>query len=211
MAGDAAPLRDPEKDVVNADPLQITWWAALAGSATAIIAFVIAILDELNALEVSENIKIALVGLIGAGIIGWAISSAADALAKVYSTAHVTPEVTQTTSEGVEKKTPARPAIQTAADTLAKGYGAAHGVPATGAPAAAAPAPAAEQQFVPLPLLTVQVGDDAQAKAVLALVKDDKTVEYLVGLNGQQLGWKPQSEVRIPSQSTPPSHTSDAS
>lgn len=194
MAGDGGFLRDDTKDVVKADPLQITWWAALAGSVTAITAFVIALLDELNALAIPDNIKIALIGLIGAGIIGWAISSAGDALARAYASAHVTPGVTETTPEGAEKTTPPKPAIQTAADALAKVYGTAHGVPS----AAATPGAVTKTQLVPLPApLIVQVGD-AQARAILAMVKEDKTVEYLVGLDGQQLDWKPESQVRVP-------------
>lgn len=175
-------LRDSAKDVVGSDPLQITWWAALSGAVTAAGAFGTAILDQVNVLPIPDPIKIAVIGLIGASIIGWAIASAGDALARAYATAHVTPK---------EEDLP-KPAIQTAATALAEVYKAAHPAPADETAAGNAQA-----RLVSLPVpLEVRVGN-ATAHAVLALVKEDKTIEYLVGLPGQQLDWKPEAAVQV--------------
>ena len=173
--------RNAANDVVEADSLRVTWWAALSASVTTIAAFAVAILDQLNALTIPDNIKIAIIGLIGAGVIGWAIASAGDALARAYATAHVTPK---------EDDVP-KPAIQTAATALAEAYKEAHPALAGGAVGGNA-----QERLVALPSVDVRVGN-ADAKAVLALVKEDKTVEYLVGLPGQQLDWKPSASVQL--------------
>ncbi len=171
--------RNAENDVVESDSLRVTWWAALSASVTTIGAFAVAVLDQLNALTIPDNIKIALIGLIGAGVVGWAIASSGDALARAYAAAHVT-----SNEDDVPK-----PAIQTAAAALVTAYEKAH-------PAAPPAGANGQGRLVPLPSVEVRVGN-ADAKAVLALVKEDKSVEYLVGLPGQQLDWKPSASVAL--------------
>jgi hypothetical protein len=78
-------------DVVGSDSLRFTTTAGFAGAVTAIVGALLPILDKITALKVSENIKIAAIGLIGAGVLAWAIASAGDVLARAYATAHVHP------------------------------------------------------------------------------------------------------------------------
>jgi len=78
-------------DVVGSDSLRFTTAAGFAGALTAITGAVLPLVDKFTALNVSENIKIAMIGLVGVGILGWAIASAGDVLARAYATAHVIP------------------------------------------------------------------------------------------------------------------------
>ena len=114
----------------------------------------IAVLQALNVLDISEPIRIALIALVGAGILAWAIAAAGDSLARAYGLAHVTR--TDPTKEN-------EPAIKTAAFKLAEVYAAAN--PAVDAQKAATAAQVRLCAF-PVPLQVRAQGSDAQAVAL---------------------------------------------
>lgn len=78
-------------DVIEAGSLRFTTTAGYAAAITAILAGMVPVLDWLTRLEVSENLKIALLALIGAGVLGWAIASVGDVLARAYASAYMKP------------------------------------------------------------------------------------------------------------------------
>jgi hypothetical protein len=143
--------------VIDTPAVGFTWIAGLSGAVTAIIAAAISIgqgfgVDVLNS---PTPITVALIALVGAGIIGWSIAATGDTLARAYASAHVTRTETGENNQ---------PAIQTAAEKLAQVYAAANGV-STDANTTATP----QGRLVPFPTpLPVKVrGKDAQAVAVL--------------------------------------------
>ena len=111
-----------DQPVIDTPSPVFTTGAGFSAAITAIGAAVIAILPSLTALEVSEPVKVALIALIGAGVLAWAIAAAGDSLARAYGLAHVT---------RTEPEKPNQPAIQTAAVRLADAYAAAHGLKPT--------------------------------------------------------------------------------
>ena len=109
--------------VIDTPGTPFTSAAGFSAAIAAALAGALAILQGLDVLEITEPVKIALIGLVGAGILAWAIAAAADSLARAYAVAHVT-----RTKPG----DPNLPALQTAADKLAGVYVAAHGVSTDG-------------------------------------------------------------------------------
>jgi hypothetical protein len=145
--------------------------------------------DVLNA---PTSITVALIALVGAGIIGWSIAAAGDTLARAYASAHVTRTATGENNQ---------PAIQTAAEKLAQVYAAAHGI-STEANTIATP----QGRLVPFPTpLPVKVrGKDAQAVAVLVSGESGKeTQKYLVGLPDSQMTWMPSDAISLPAAPSP--------
>jgi hypothetical protein len=107
--------------VIDTPAVGFTWIAGLSGAITAIIAAIISIGQGLgiNVLEAPTPITVALIALVGAGIIGWSIAATGDTLARAYASAHVTRTETGENNQ---------PAIQTAAEKLVQIYAAAHGI-----------------------------------------------------------------------------------
>lgn len=104
--------------VIDTPGTRFTSAAGFSAAIAAALAGALAVLQGLDVLEITEPVKIALNGLVGAGVLAWAIAAAGDLLARAYALAHVTGVV------GKENQ----PAIQTAADKIAEIYAAAHGV-----------------------------------------------------------------------------------
>jgi hypothetical protein len=67
-----------------------TPFTSVAGfSAATVVAAAISVLQGLDVLNGTEPVKIALLGLVGAGLLAWAIAAAGDSLARAYTVAHV--------------------------------------------------------------------------------------------------------------------------
>ncbi len=182
-------ITNPSTPVIDTSPQGFTTAAGFSAAVTAIVAALIAVGQGLGfeLVDAPTAIKVALIGLIGAGIIGWAIAATGDTLARAYALAHVT-----RTEEGTENQ----PAIQTAADKLAKVYADAN-------PKVDVPEASEASQGPPHPLptpLNVKVqGKDAQAFAIRVSHDAGKeTLEYLVGLPGAQPEWKTGAAVYMP-------------
>jgi len=185
--------------------------AGFSAAASAIVAATISILQGLNVLDVTEPVKIGLLGLAGAGLLAWAIAAAGDSLARAYAVANVS----RTPSDQDNQ-----PAIQAAAIRLADAYAAAHGVKVTppasqaGGGASAPPAsaytpvsPAATKEIhLPIspPLKVKQGAQEGEAVAVQVSGDSGKeTRSYLVGFPGSPPDWVPSDAIYIPS-ATPP-------
>lgn len=175
---------DGSKDLIEARKLGFTTAAGFASLIVVIVGGVIPALDPIFEKDISDPLKIAVIGLVGVGIIGWAIAGTGDVLARAYASAHIV---------RFEGK-PNQPALQTAAnelqeaiDKLASAYSDAH-------PSSAKKTPA---QLIALPTpLDVEVRGTA-SKAVAALVEEDETVKYLVGRPGEELAWVSGSAVYL--------------
>ena len=184
---------NPEKNLIESDKLGFTTVAGGASGIVVVVALLTAVVDWLEGVSVNENVKIALIGLAGAGFLAWAIASGADVLARGYAASHV-----------ANKDTAHQPALQAATEKLepklgelVKAYGAAHPPvrPDGGTPVAALPAPVAPPAPVTLPVtLDVQVGT-GQARAIAARVQADGKISYLVALQGQRPRWADEAEV----------------
>jgi hypothetical protein len=79
-----------ETPVIDTPGTPFTSAAGFAAAIAAILAGALAVLQGLDVLEIFEPVKIALIGLVGAGILAWAIVAAGDSLARAYALAHVT-------------------------------------------------------------------------------------------------------------------------
>jgi hypothetical protein len=175
--------------VIDTPAVGFTWIAGLSGAATAIIAAVISIgqglgIDVLNS---STPITVALIALVGAGVIGWSIAATGDTLARAYASAHVTRTETGENNQ---------PAIQTAAEKLAQVYAAANGV-STGANTTVTP----QGRLVafPSPLPVKVRGKDGQAVAALVSGESGKeTQRYLVGFPDSQINWISSEALSMP-------------
>ena len=187
----------PNTPVIDTPSPNFTWIAGVSGAITALIAGAIAIGQGLgfDVLAAPTPVKVALIGLIGAGIIGWSIAAAGDTLARAYALAHVT-----RTEPGKENQ----PALQIAAHELAGVYAAAHGVPMlTNQPPAPLPAvltKAATPQcpFCPFPTLFPVMVQGKEAHAIAMRVSGDagkEKQEYLVGLPNAQPKWMDEAAV----------------
>jgi hypothetical protein len=185
--------------------------AGFSAAAAAIVAAAISVLQGLDVLNVTEPVKIALLGLVGAGLLAWAIAAAGDSLARAYAVAHVT----RTPSDQDNK-----PAIQAAAIRLADAYAAAHGLkpntpanPSDGGVSATttsvyspvSPTTSKEYCFELSSPLGVKVhGKDAQAVAVLISGESGKeTQRYLIGLPGSPLSWMNSDAISMPDAAPP--------
>jgi hypothetical protein len=180
--------------VVDSPSVGSTWLAGLSAAVTALLAAAISIFQGLDVLNLSDPVKIGLIGLIGAGILGWAIATSGDALARAYAQAHVT------RVDGENNQ----PALQTAANKIAEVYAAAHGVSiiSNSADQGAPAIKASQEQLCPFPTpLKVKVrGNDAQAIAVLLSSTGGKeTQKYLIGVPGDQITWVDDAAISIPS------------
>lgn len=174
--------------VIDTPPVvPFTSGAGFSAAATAIVAATIAVLQALNVLDISEPIRIALIALVGAGILAWAIAAAGDSLARAYGLAHVTR--TDPTKEN-------EPAIKTAAFKLAEVYAAAN--PAVDAQKAATAAQVRLCAF-PVPLQVRAQGSDAQAVALFVSGEVGKEQQrYLVGRHNRKLEWVDGDEIYLP-------------
>lgn len=90
------PPESKPKDVIEAGSLRFTTTAGYAAAITAIVAGAVPVLDWVTDLNVNDSLKIALVGLVGAGVLGWAIASAGDVLARAYASAYMKPRTSDT-------------------------------------------------------------------------------------------------------------------
>jgi len=182
--------------VIDTPGTRFTSAAGFSAAIAAALAGALAVLQGLDVLEISEPVKIALIGLVGAGILAWAIAAAGDSLARAYALAHVTRK------EGEENQ----PAIQTATNKLVEVYGAAHGITITDGKLtpAAQPAPQGEVTPLPTPLKVKLRGKDAQAIAIRVSGESGKeTQRYLVGLPDSQLTWVSSDAISLPAPPTP--------
>jgi hypothetical protein len=182
-------------EVIDTPAVGFTWIAGLSGAVTAIIAAVISIGQGLgfNALEAPTPITVALIALVGAGIIGWSIAATGDTLARAYASSHVTRTETGENNQ---------PAIQTAAEKLAQVYAAAHGISTE---ANTTTTPQGRLVAFPTPLPIKVRGKDAQAVAVLVSGESGKeTQKYLVGLPDSQLTWMLNDAISLPAAPPPP-------
>jgi hypothetical protein len=185
--------------VIDSPAVGYTWVAGVFGAITAILAAIVTIGQGLGfeVLEAPTPITVALIALIGAGIIGWSIAATGDTLARAYASAHVTRTETGENNQ---------PAIQTAAEKLAQVYGAAHGI-STDANTNATPQ--GRLTAFPTPLPVKVRGNDAQAVAVLVSGESGKeTQRYLVGLPGSQMTWMHNDAISLPA--PPPTATTAA-
>ena len=176
-----------DQQVIYTPAVPFTSAAGFSAAITAIGAAVIAVLPTVTVLAVSEPVKVALIALIGAGVLAWAIAAAGDSFARAYGLAHVT---------RTEPNKPNQPAIQTAAFKLAEVYAAAN--PAVDAQKAAA---AAQMRLCPFPApLPVKAqGKDAHAVAVLVSGESGKEEQrYLVGRSGGKFQWLDEDEIYLP-------------
>lgn len=197
---------------IDTRPLVVTALPQFFGAFTALGAAAIAIYQVIAGVNTTDPLKIALIGLVGVGILAWAIAATGDTIARAYASAHVT-----RTEPGKENQ----PALQAAAIRFADAYAAAHGVkPPTpaiptdgGAPAAtnsvyspSAPAASKECCLGISPPLQVKVrGKDAQAVAVLTSGESGKeTQRYLVGLPDSQLTWVSNDAISLPAAALAP-------
>jgi hypothetical protein len=96
----------------------ITSLAGFSAAIAAVLAGVLTVLQGLDVLAITQPVKIALIGLAGAGILAWAIAAAGDSLARAYAVVHVT------RIEGKDNQL----ALQTAAFRLADADATAHGL-----------------------------------------------------------------------------------
>jgi hypothetical protein len=199
------------QQAIDTPPLGVTTVAQLSGAITAVGAAVVAILPTILGVDTTDALKIALIGLVGAGILAWAIAAAGDTLARAYAAAHVT----RTPSDQDNQ-----PALQTAAIRLADAYAAAHGLkisaqasPANGGAststasvyAPAAPAASKETRLPISPPLKVKRGaQDGEAVAVLVSGESGKeTQRYLVGFPGSPPSWVTSDAIYVPPAAPP--------
>lgn len=207
-----------DQPVIDTPSTSFSSAAGVSAAITAIGATVIALLPSLNVLDVTEPVKVALIALIGAGVLAWAIASAGDSFARAYGLAHVT---------RTAPDKPNQPAIEVAAANLADAYAAAHGLQpaaptnASGNGASAAPTSkyspssttASKGSYVELtPPLDVKVrGNAALAIAVHISGESGKeTQRYLVGLPNSQLAWVNNDAISLPAAAVAPGATSAA-
>jgi hypothetical protein len=180
--------------VIDTPAVGFTWIAGVSGAVTAIIAAVISIGQGLgiDVLNTSTPISVALIALVGTGIIGWSIAATGDTLARAYASAHVTRTETGENNQ---------PAIQTAAEKLAKVYAAAHGIPTEANTTAT---PQGRLVAFPTPLPVKVRGKDAQAVAALVSGESGKeTQKYLVGLPDSQMNWVSSDAISMPAAPSP--------
>lgn len=165
-----------DEEPVQASPMRFTAVAGYAGAFTAATSAAIAVLPQIIELEVGDNIKVALIALVGAGVIAWAVASAGDALGRAYLTAHM------------EQKTPSAPK------------------PLQQVAAAAAPQDdqSAVVVALPVPLQVCAVGSDVGQKAVAAKVVDGDMHYYVASPRGR-FSWVPAEGLVLSSEPVLPS------
>jgi hypothetical protein len=117
-------------DRIESEPLNFTSSAGIAGVIAALAGAIPALLEALTVLELSDAQFIAVLALIGAGTVAFAIASAGDALARAYASAWV---VARTDEEA------AKPVLQLAAEKYAEARAPAE-APPSGKVVVAAPA-----------------------------------------------------------------------
>lgn len=165
-----------DEEPVQASPMRFTAVAGYAGAFTAATSAAIAVLPQIVELKVGDNIKVALIALVGAGVIAWAVASAGDALGRAYLTAHM------------EQKTPSAPK------------------PLQQVAAAAAPQDdqSAVVVALPVPLQVCAVGSDVGQKAVAAKVVDGDMHYYVASPRGR-FSWVPAEGLVLSSEPVLPS------
>lgn len=187
-------------DVIGADSLRFTTTAGFAAAVTAIVGGLLPILDKLDALNVSENIKIAMLGLVGAGILGWAIASAGDVLARAYATAHVHPagsdggSPTPASEYVVKQILDKLPAVEAKAQAAAS----AASSKATAMTTAISTVPAGT--VIPLGIAIAAKHKQTHPCHVYAVRQDptDKEkLQYLVARHGITPEWAPEHDVEV--------------
>ncbi len=191
---------------IDTPPLVVTALPQFFGAFTALGAAAIAIYQVVAGVDTTDPLKIALIGLVGVGILAWAIAATGDTIARAYASAHVT-----RTEPGKENQ----PALQAAAIRFADAYAAAHGakpptpaIPPNGAAPATthsnyvpSPTAASQDYYFPIsPVRKVKVGHiDGEAIAVKVKSEAGKiTEEYLVGTPGSNYVWKIRDLVSVP-------------
>jgi NADH:ubiquinone oxidoreductase subunit 6 (subunit J) len=85
---------------INSPPLGVTTIAQLSGAFTALIAAAIAVYQGFAEVDTADPMKITLIGLVGAGIIAWAIAAAGDSLARAYAAARQDVESSHSSNVG---------------------------------------------------------------------------------------------------------------
>jgi hypothetical protein len=196
-----------QTDVVGADSLRFTTAAGYASAVTAVLGGLLPVLDKVNVLDVSENIKIAMIALVGAGVISYAIASAGDVLARAYATAHVHPA-----SGTAPNAIPPKPIAEYITDTLLAELKRVAPVlktevkDATTALRKELNAAAVTLSTSPTgTIFPMTEGVEARYKSshvckVFALRRDEANptrLEYLLAQPGEMPEWKPQDEVEV--------------
>jgi hypothetical protein len=101
---------------IEADPLKFSGAAGIGGVMVALAGAIPAVLEAVDALNLSDTQLIGVLALIAAGTIAFAIASAGDALARAYSSAWVLPK--KDAKEGRPAQD-ARPALAELAEAVA--------------------------------------------------------------------------------------------
>ena len=195
---------------IDTPPLVVTALPQFFGAFTALGAAAIAIYQVIAGVDTTDPLKIALIGLVGIGILAWAIAATGDTIARAYASAHVT-----RTEPGKENQ----PALQAAAIRFSDAYAAAHGIkpptpaiPTDGVVSAASssnyspsPTTASQENFFPISPVRKVKGRLLDGEAIAVKVKsqgDKVTEEYLVGTPGGNYSWKIKDVVFVPPAST---------
>lgn len=180
-----SPGTGSNSEVIDAPRTTFTWAAGYSAAIVAGLSGVLAVLQGLNVLDITEPVKIACIGLVGAGVLAWAIASAGDSFARAYALAHVT---------RTEEDKPNQPAILMATAKLAEVYAAAN-------PAVDVQKAAAQTLLCPFPApLSVKAQNkNARATAVLVSGESGKGQQrYLVGFPDSKLEWVDGDEIYLP-------------
>lgn len=193
FTGSGTPTYDP---VIDTPPTRFTTTAGYSAALATILAGLVVIgqglgFDPVNA---PTPIKVALIGLVGLGILAWAIAATGDSLARAYALAHVS---------RTDPSKPNEPAIKTAAFRLAEVYAAANpAVDGQKAQLEAQKVAAAAQVRLcpfPAPLPVKAQGRDANAVAVLVSGETGQEQQrYLVGRPNSKLQWVDGDEIYLP-------------
>jgi hypothetical protein len=195
------------------EPDKLAFTTAAGGSAgiVAVLALGTAVVDWLGGVDVTDNIKIALIGLAGAGFLAWAIASGAVVLARAYAASHVAHVVTKDTATDTAPKPAlpaAAPALQVAAEklagTLVPAVPPTPATPGPSNPGGAASAPALPgpsnpggglPPLVALPAeLDILVGRSL-ARAIAGRLEADGKMSYLVTQKDTRPRWVGEAEV----------------
>jgi hypothetical protein len=199
MADNQAPIVAPA--------LQFTKWTAWFSVAVAAIAGILLVAQ--GAFEATESegwpesVQVALIGLVGLGCLGAAISAVGDVLARAHATGHVfvdgdgrRPALQEAARSLAHAYRPhgdadRRPALEHAADRLARAYENAHGSKVAQEPGATLIVPPAGMTAA-----ADGLGDDLRVLALKWSPAEDR-VHYLLAAQSVKPTWMPETAVEI--------------
>ncbi len=182
---------------VNARELRFPGIAGIGGLLSALVAGAISVIDQLN--NFPNPVRVAVLGLAGAGLVAAAIASAGDALARAYIVANT---VDPTADAAVEPQ----PAVRVETKNLADLVGTSSAKTAPTSSAAAGGAHQSSIVALPVPLNVCLDGHPGY-QAIAARQLDGSDAEYLVGAQNQPLAWRPAALITratISAPSAPP-------